>query len=128
VPWKQLHCRGLNRRNHDGRAAGRHFPQRRCALLLYFRVRREIFERQNIVRGKLEHAVGRDRSRQIAPGAKRDLQRVGRFIVGHDYNHGGVGGSGKERNIEGSRRRGQSRHTPPPTGEGEVPSCLFKCG
>ena len=87
---------------------------------------RKIFEGQHIVRGQLQHAVGRDGSRQLAPGSQRNLQRVGGLVVGHYDDHRRVGGATKQRNVEGAGGGGQSRDTTTPTGKGEVPSCLFK--
>ena len=55
VAVKEPQRRRLDRRNQDRHRARGQLPQRRCALLLHIGMRREIFERENVVRRQADH-------------------------------------------------------------------------
>ena len=126
-----LQIEELQRRRFDGRdedidGAGRELPQRRRALLLHVGVRREIFKRKHIVGGKAHHARRIDCAGQLASGLEQRLQRLGGLVVGHDHDHRLLGGPRHQRQVERSRCRGQSGHTPTARTQAQVPANALK--
>ena len=59
-------------------------PERGGARLLDLRVRREIFEGQDVVRGKAQDGFGGQRAGQLAGGEHGGVQRLGGLVVGDD--------------------------------------------
>ena len=123
---EELQRRRFDRRDQDIDGPGRELPQRRRALLLHVGVRREIFKRKHIVGGKTHHARRIDGAGQLASGLEQRLQRLGGLVVGHDHDDRLLGGPRHQRQVERSRCRGQSGHTPPPRTQAQVPANALK--
>ena len=85
---EELERRRLDGRNEDVDSAGGELPQRRSALLLHVRMRREIFKGKHIVGRQTNHARRIDRAGQFAAGLEHRLQRFGGLVVGHDHDDG----------------------------------------
>src|SRR5579883_1167643 len=67
-----------------------------------------------------------ERRRSARIRREGNLQRVGSFIVRNHNHNRNISGAGKKRKIQGAGSRGQSGDTTTPTGQGEMPPCLFK--
>ncbi len=126
VAVKQLQRRRLHRRNQNRHRSGRQLPQSRRPLLLHIRMRRKIFKREHIV-GRQPHQRRRvHRAGQLAPGAQHRLQRLGGLVVGHHHDHRLLGSARHQRKVKRTRRRRQSRDTPPPRTQAQMPSYALK--
>ena len=123
---EELQRRRFHRRDQNIDGPGRQLPQRRRALLLHVGVRRKIFKRKHIVGGKAHHARRIDGARQLASRLEQRFQRLGSLVVGHHHDHRLLGGPRHQRQVERSRCRGQSGHTPPARTQAQVPANALK--
>ena len=126
VQIEQLQGRGFDGSDKNVYHAGGKLPQCGGALLLHVRMRREVFKGKHIVGGKTHHSGGIDGPGQLASGLEKRFKRLGGLIVGNNHHNRLLSSAGHQRQVERSRRRGQSGHTSSPRTQAEVPAYAFK--
>ena len=126
VEIEELECSGFDGGDENVDGTGGELPQGGSALLLHVGVRREIFERKHVVRGKTDNACRIDGAGELATGLEQRLQSFRSLVVGDDDDDWLFGGPRHERKVEGARGRGESGHTPTPRTQAEVPANAFK--
>jgi len=101
--------RGLHRRNQQVGLARRQPPKRNRAVFGNFRMRRTIFVRQYVVRGKTRHASSRFPGDRAVKPAQRLDKRFGALIRLDQINRGTPQFGQRQRNEQRLRRIGQPR-------------------
>ncbi len=87
---------------------------------------REVFKGEDVVGGQAHHFRGIDGAGELAAGPEHGFQGFGGLVVGDNHDDRLAGGTSHERNIEGTRGGGETRHTSPPRSEAEMPANAFK--
>ena len=108
VAREQAHAGRFNGRDHQACGAAGDLPERCGARLLDFRVWRQVFKRENIVRGKAQHGIGVERTGQLAGRQHGGVQRLSCLVVGDQNKTGGVGRAGEERKIQRAGGKGEA--------------------
>ena len=127
VAAEEAHAGGLDGRDDEARrVAGADLPERGGAGLLNLRVRREVFERQDIVRGEPQDLRGVERAGQLAGGEDGGVQRLGGFVVGDDDERGRLRGADEVRKIERAGGGGESGDTTTPRSAAQMATHTLK--
>ena len=104
VAGEEAHAGGFDGRDDEARGPGGDLPERGGARLLNFRVGREVFEGQHIVRGKAQDGVGVERAGELAGGEDGGVQRLGGLVVGDQDERRGAGLRGRRAEDTGRGR------------------------
>lgn len=96
------------------------FPKGGGAGLLNFRVRREVFEGEDVVCGKTEDGVRRKGSGELAGGENSGMKGFGSLVVGDDDDARSSGGADEVGEIEGSGGSGEAGDTSAPRASAQV--------
>ena len=120
-------CR-LDGRNQDGNRAGDKLPQSGRTLLLHVGVRREVFKRENVVRGQAHNLSGIECSGKVASSPQHGLKGFGGLVVRDHHHHRLAGSTSQQWNVDCAGGRSKSGDTPTPRTKAEMPSYALKRG
>ena len=113
IAREELHASGFHWCNEQLDAAVGEFPKRCSALLLNFRVRREIFKGENVMRGETENFVRGERAGELGGGEEIGVERVRGLVVGDEDDGLSLGAANEGWKVESARGCGESGHTSP---------------
>jgi hypothetical protein len=120
VAGEELHAGGFDWSDDETGLAGGDLPEGGGAGLLDFGVGRKVFEGEDVVGGETEDGFGGDGAGELAGAEDGGVEGLGGFVVGHDDDAGGRGGSNEEGKIEGAGGEGEARDTSAPRASAEM--------
>jgi hypothetical protein len=95
-------------------------PEGGSAGILDFGVGGEVFEGEDVVRGKAEDGFGRECSGELAGREDSGVEGFGGLVVGDDDDGGRGGGVDEVGKVEGAGGGGESRDTTAPRASAKV--------